>query len=423
MAVIGWNMRALVGVLVLATLGLVAADPARGQGRARAPLALDASVSPTPWTRYAGWPKDDYSKYNTLADLTQSPPAGKEPRRLAGPIAGDARKGQDLAFDRRRGGSCLACHAMGQRGSNLPGNVGPDLSEIGSAGREDEWLFNYVFDPRVYNPDSIMPPWGAHGIFSAAEVNDIVAFLKTLKAPIKYTDPLDDPEKRPVPVEDRDNLDAMVNPAVWRMEEGEALFRKAGANGRACVACHANPAASLKGWAARMPYFEPRLGKVLGVEEFIARHAPPTTGDRPLMQSDANLALSLYLRNISYGVEINVDLDRPGNREAYARGEKLNQAKIGRMNLACVDCHTQERGGLKWIRGQWLGEARGQIPHFPNWRTSRQEIWDIRKRFEWCNVAIQASELPPDAPVYGDLELYLTARNNGLKAAVPGIRH
>jgi len=32
------------------------------------------------------------------------------------------------------------------RGANLPGNVGPDLSEIGNAGPEDEWLFNTVYD-------------------------------------------------------------------------------------------------------------------------------------------------------------------------------------------------------------------------------------------------------------------------------------
>ncbi len=59
--------------------------------------------------------------------------------RLAGPITGDAANGAKLVADRNRGGSCLACHVMGPAGgANLPGNVGPDLSEIGNAGREDE---------------------------------------------------------------------------------------------------------------------------------------------------------------------------------------------------------------------------------------------------------------------------------------------
>ena len=70
--------------------------------------------------------------------------------------------GAKLVADRNRGGSCLACHVMGPAGgADLPGNVGPDLSEIGNAGREDEWLFNYVYDARVYNPETVMPPWGS----------------------------------------------------------------------------------------------------------------------------------------------------------------------------------------------------------------------------------------------------------------------
>ena len=135
MAVVGTSMRAIVGAGVLIAFALAAAGSARGQAKPPPPLALDGPVSTAPWTRYAGWPKDDYSKYNTLANLTASPAPAKEPRKLAQPIAGDARKGMEVAFDRRRGGSGLACHAMGQRGANLPGNVGPDLSEIGNAGR------------------------------------------------------------------------------------------------------------------------------------------------------------------------------------------------------------------------------------------------------------------------------------------------
>ena len=89
--------------------------------------------------------------------------------------------------DRNRGGSCLACHVMGPAGgANLPGNAAPDLSEIGNAGREDEWLFNYIYDGRVYNPDTVMPPWGSHGFFNDQEVNDMVAFLKTLKSPAEF---------------------------------------------------------------------------------------------------------------------------------------------------------------------------------------------------------------------------------------------
>jgi sulfur-oxidizing protein SoxA len=118
-----------------------------------------------------------------------------------------------------------------------------------------------------------------------------------------------------------------------------------------------------------------------------------------------------------------VDITSPGAKEAYERGKALTDVKVGQLNFACLDCHSAQRGGQKWIRGQWLGEQRGQVDHFPTWRTSLLQIWDIRKRFQWCQVNIRADELPPDAKEYGDLELFLTATSAGLKMNVPGIRH
>ena len=171
------------------------------------------------------------SKYNTLGNVA-SPPAPKEPRKLAGPITGDANKGAELVADRNRGGSCLACHVMGPAGdANLPGNVAPDLSEIGNAGREDEWLFNYIYDARVYNPETVMPPWGSHGFFNDQEINDMVAFLKTLKSPAVFKTALDDPNKRPAPVEKRDNLDPIENPGMWAVDKAQELWKQTGAAG------------------------------------------------------------------------------------------------------------------------------------------------------------------------------------------------
>src|SRR5581483_2480247 len=196
---------------------------------------------------------------------------------------------------RSRGGSCLACHVMGPAGgADLPGNVGPDLSELGNWGRDDERLFNYVNDARVYNPATVMPPWGTHGLFNDEEIGHIVAFLKTLKSPAKFKTALDDPNQRPAPVEKRDNMDPMVNPGTWAIEKAQALWKARGPDGFACVTCHSKPEDAFKTWAAGMPKWEPRLNKVLGVEEFVTRHAKATTGAVWLMQSPENLAMSVY---------------------------------------------------------------------------------------------------------------------------------
>ena len=170
-----------------------------------------------------------------------------------------------------------------------------------------------------------------------------------------------------------------------------------------------------------MPRFESRLNRVVGVEEFITRHARPTTGDEMPMQSDDNVALSIYLHNVADGAAIDPDVTSAGAKRAAANGRELMKRKIGQLNMACVDCHSNHAN--KWVRGQYLVQFKGTIAHFPTWRTSRGDIWDIRKRFQWCNVSVRANELPPDAREYGDLEMVLAVINKGEKINAPGIRH
>src|SRR5215468_5873279 len=198
----------VIGALAIALLALpLIASDAPGQGKPPDPLA-SGDASALPWKRYTGWPTRDSASFNTLANPNVSPPAPTAPRKLDGPITGDPAIGAKLVADRTRGGSCLACHVMGEAGNaDLPGNVGPDLSQIGNAGRDDAWLWNYINDARVYNPASIMPPWGTHKVFNETEINDIVAFLKTLKSPAVFKTEVDNPAKRHPPVENRDNLD------------------------------------------------------------------------------------------------------------------------------------------------------------------------------------------------------------------------
>jgi sulfur-oxidizing protein SoxA len=417
----GRIVAASLGASALITAAAFDGGESHAQTKPLPPLDLKGDAAARPWKRYSGWPTRDESKFNTLANLA-SPPAPKEPRKLTEPVTGNAENGAKLVADRTRGGSCLACHVMGPAGgANLPGNVGPDLSEIGSAGREDEWLFNYVYDARVYNPETVMPPWGTHGLFNDQEIGDIVAFLKTLTSPAKFKTELDNPDKRPAPVEKRENLDPLENPAMWAVEKAQTLYKTRTSSGFACATCHNEPDKSFKVWAATMPKWEPRLDKVLGVEEFITRHASATTGAKWPMETEDNHVMSVYLHYLANGSPIDVDTANGPAKAAYARGEALAERKLGQLNFACTDCHGKSAN--HWIRGQWLGEPRGQYDHFPTWRTSLQTIWDIRQRFQWCQVNIRADELPPDAKEYGDLELYLAAKNSGLKLNVPGIRH
>src|SRR5947207_13884396 len=136
-------MRRTTAVLLAtigATAGLAAGIAptslsARAQTTAsRAPIITVGDASARPWLRYGDWPKRNSDGFSSLA-VAASPPVPAAPRKIVTPIAGDPALGQKLAADRTRGGSCLACHVMGPAGNaDLPGNVGPDLSQIAKAG-------------------------------------------------------------------------------------------------------------------------------------------------------------------------------------------------------------------------------------------------------------------------------------------------
>lgn len=420
-----WCNKGLIPILLGLTGLTLASLPAGAAGKSAkkqpAPLELSQPAHAAPWSRYADWTKTDWKEFNSLANLA-SPPFAPPPK-LDGPITGDPKKGEKLAYDRGRGGSCLACHILGPTTQSMPGAVGPDLSTYSQWGRDDQWIFNYIYDPRSVNPESVMPPWGTHGVFTVEEIKDMVAFLKTLNGEPKiFSNPLENPATRPIPVENRDNLDPFVNSAMEGVERAKALWDKAGPSGKSCASCHKDPKA-FKAWATAMPKYEPRLKKVMGVQEFVTRHARATTGENWLMQTPENMDMGIYLHYLANGSAFNVDTQSKEAKAAIARGNELFKSKIGQLNFACLDCHSPERGANKWIRGQYLGELKGQVDHFPLWRTSRGEVWDIRKRLQWCNVAVRSNELPPDAPEYGDIELALTAMSNGVKLSAPGIRH
>lgn len=96
------------------------------------------------------------------------------------PIAhaqGGAAAGQAVAFDRSKG-NCLACHTM--KGSDVPSNVGPELSDMKARFPKRQDLFAVIYDEETRNPQTPMPPFGKNHILSKQEINEIIDFLYTL---------------------------------------------------------------------------------------------------------------------------------------------------------------------------------------------------------------------------------------------------
>lgn len=91
--------------------------------------------------------------------------------------ASDLERGKALAFDRNVG-NCLACHAI--EDGELPGNSGPPLMQMKLRFPDRAVLREQIHDARIRNPNTVMPPYGAHGILSSEEVDLVVDYLLTL---------------------------------------------------------------------------------------------------------------------------------------------------------------------------------------------------------------------------------------------------
>ena len=105
--------------------------------------------------------------------------------------AGDPARGERIARDPDKA-TCLICHAIPIEGEPDPGDIGPPLHGVASRYTAGELRLRLV-DPKRLNPETVMPSYYARGghhrvapeyrgrsIYSASEIEDVIAFLLTL---------------------------------------------------------------------------------------------------------------------------------------------------------------------------------------------------------------------------------------------------
>ena len=113
------------------------------------------------------------------------------PASLTGAV-GDPVRGRAIVLDRRLG-ACLLCHTGPFAEEKFQGTLAPDLSGAGAHWSEGQLRLRIV-DPTRLNPDTIMPAyyrvegltrvghaWRGKPILTAEQIEDVVAFLMTLR--------------------------------------------------------------------------------------------------------------------------------------------------------------------------------------------------------------------------------------------------
>ena len=109
-----------------------------------------------------------------------------------GGVAGDADRGRALVLA-RESANCVLCHALPDPGVRFSGNVGPPLGGVARTLSVAQLRLRVVDNMRV-NPKTIMPSYyrvdgfdrvamayRGRPILDARQVEDIVAYLATLK--------------------------------------------------------------------------------------------------------------------------------------------------------------------------------------------------------------------------------------------------
>jgi sulfur-oxidizing protein SoxX len=105
---------------------------------------------------------------------------------------GDAARGEALVADRQKG-LCLLCHTGPFAQPQLQGNLATDLRGAGSRWSEAQLRLR-IADSKRLNPEGLMPSlhvaptgarvgaaWRGQPVLAAQQVEDIVAYLKTLR--------------------------------------------------------------------------------------------------------------------------------------------------------------------------------------------------------------------------------------------------
>lgn len=393
---------------------------------------------------FGGFGTANFEQWPTFAAGSPAYPPPKKAQMPAG-IKGDPKKGHALIKLGAKG-PCTGCHLIPDATVWPAGNVGPDLRTIGHRGLTDAHLYQVIYDPRViFGADSPMAPFGASGMWTEEEIVHAVAYLQTLKGnppgvPPKVTDdkqwnPFTRDVVRPAY---GDPLDITANPGLGLADSvAVPLWSKAGPKGQSCAGCHGSIGApdaqrplgviaSMVGVGARYPRWIRQHSRMMSVEDFLAVHAPETTGHEMPSQGEQNLTMSILVKMQSNGMPYQLDLKDANVEAAVKRGQGLFYRKVGQRAQACADCHTARGGGNKFLGGRFLADVeKDAMVNHPYWRTAWQRLIDIRVRMQWCMTPLLTNMLPGDAPEYADLETFLISKQTqrGDKLLVPRLSH
>lgn len=213
--------------------------------------------------------------------------------------------------------------------------------------------------------------------------------------------------------------DDKANPGMLWVQDGEQLWSKvAGAQGKACVNCHAAANSSMRGVAARYPAWDNALSRPVNLSTRInlcrERHQ-----QLPTLRAEHQelLALEAYVAHQSRGLPISPDPD-PRLTPFRERGAAQFARRIGQLDLSCAQCHDQLAGGK--LAGSTI--PQGHATGYPLYRLEWQGLGSLQRRLRGCMTGVRAEPFAAGSVEMVELELHLAARAMGMALETPAVR-
>jgi sulfur-oxidizing protein SoxA len=204
-------------------------------------------------------------------------------------------------------------------------------------------------------------------------------------------------------------------PYEFEIEEGQALYETAFANGNSFADCFGDGAVR-----DQYPHYDEDREMVVTLELAI-NDCLVANGEKPYGYKKGKIAnVSAYIASVSRGQIVNVDVESEGAYDAYMDGKEFFYSKRGQFNISCADCHIKATG--YYLRADIPSPAIGQITHFPVHRSKWGQLGTLHRRYGGCNENIRAKAFAPQSPEYRNLEYFQTVMSSGLEFNGPGSR-
>ncbi len=214
--------------------------------------------------------------------------------------------------------------------------------------------------------------------------------------------------------------DDFANPAFVNLDYGADLWSDvSGSEGKSCETCHADAEVSMKGVGPVYPRYDEDLGKLINLEQQINECREQRMGAKPYKyESPELLGMTIYVRNQSSGMPMNVAIDGPA-APFFEKGKEFYFKRRGSFDMACSSCHV-DNAGMN-IRANLL--TQGQSNGFPTYRLKWTGPGSIHRRFRGCNKTTRSTPYAYGSDEYVNLELFVAWKGRGLPVETPAVRN